>query len=121
MPVFVDETVVLFDTILASGGRRGLQIEVGAAVERVIAALGLRLDRAAPIVDARLPDGSRLHVIPPAAVDGPVGRHPAFHPGRARCGGVRVERCRRPRDDATIVVTRWVGWRNGMTADSPFG
>lgn len=31
MPVFVDETVVLFDTILASGGRRGLQIEIGSA------------------------------------------------------------------------------------------
>ncbi|MGQ0848732.1 MAG: CpaF family protein [Actinomycetota bacterium] len=44
-----------------------------AAVERVIAPLGLRLDRAAPTVDARLPDGSRLHaVIPPAAVDHPV-------------------------------------------------
>jgi pilus assembly protein CpaF len=44
-----------------------------AAVERVIAPLGLRLDRASPAVDARLVDGSRLHaVIPPAAVDGPV-------------------------------------------------
>ncbi|MGH8958773.1 MAG: CpaF family protein [Acidimicrobiia bacterium] len=44
-----------------------------AAVERVIAPLGLRLDRASPTVDARLADGSRLHaVIPPAAVDHPV-------------------------------------------------
>ncbi len=44
-----------------------------AAVERVIAPLGLRLDRSSPFVDARLEDGSRLHaVIPPAAVDGPV-------------------------------------------------
>jgi len=43
------------------------------AVERVIAPLGLRFDRAAPIVDARLPDGSRLHaVMPPASVGGPV-------------------------------------------------
>lgn len=42
------------------------------AVERVIAPLGLRLDPSSPIVDARLPDGSRLHaVIAPAAVDGP--------------------------------------------------
>jgi len=41
-------------------------------VERVVAPLGLRLDRASPMVDARLPDGSRLHaVIPPLAVDGP--------------------------------------------------
>lgn len=46
---------------------------VVAAVERVIAPLGLRIDRASPAVDARLSDGSRLHaVIPPASVDGPV-------------------------------------------------
>ncbi len=44
-----------------------------AAIRRVISPLGLRLDRASPAVDARLPDGSRLHaIIPPAAVDGPV-------------------------------------------------
>ncbi len=41
-------------------------------VDRVIGPLGLRLDRAAPIVDARLPDGSRLHAaLPPLAIDGP--------------------------------------------------
>jgi pilus assembly protein CpaF len=40
--------------------------------QRVIAPLGLRLDRASPMVDARLPDGSRLHaVLPPLAPDGP--------------------------------------------------
>jgi pilus assembly protein CpaF len=40
--------------------------------ERVIAPLGLRLDRASPMVDARLTDGSRLHaVLPPLAPDGP--------------------------------------------------
>ncbi|MFP4552728.1 MAG: CpaF family protein [Actinomycetota bacterium] len=44
-----------------------------ATVERVIAPLGLRIDRASPMVDARLPDGSRLHaVLPPASVDGPL-------------------------------------------------
>ncbi|HJQ76682.1 MAG TPA: ATPase, T2SS/T4P/T4SS family [Acidimicrobiia bacterium] len=44
-----------------------------ATVERVIAPLGLRLDRASPMVDARLPDGSRLHaVLPPASVDHPL-------------------------------------------------
>jgi pilus assembly protein CpaF len=41
-------------------------------VERVVAPLGLRLDRSSPMVDARLPDGSRLHaIIPPLAIDGP--------------------------------------------------
>jgi pilus assembly protein CpaF len=44
---------------------------VDAAVERVLAPLGLRLDRVSPVVDARLADGSRLNaVVPPVAVDG---------------------------------------------------
>ncbi len=41
-------------------------------VDRVVAPLGLRLDHASPLVEARLADGSRLHaVLPPLAVDGP--------------------------------------------------
>jgi len=52
-----------------------------AAVERVIAPLGLRIDRASPAIDARLADGSRLHaVIPPAAVDGPIVAIRRFSP-----------------------------------------
>ena len=40
--------------------------------ERIVAPLGLRLDRTAPIADARLADGSRVHaVLPPLAADGP--------------------------------------------------
>jgi len=41
-------------------------------IERIIAPLGRRLDEASPMVDARLPDGSRVNaIIPPLAVDGP--------------------------------------------------
>ncbi len=41
-------------------------------VEKIIAPLGRRLDEAVPMVDARLPDGSRLNaIIPPLAVGGP--------------------------------------------------
>lgn len=47
--------------------------ELIAVVERMIAPLGLRIDRSFPMVAARLPDGSRLHaVLPPASVDKPL-------------------------------------------------
>jgi pilus assembly protein CpaF len=46
--------------------------EIVRLAQRVVAPLGLRLDRSAPMVDARLADGSRLHaVLPPLAPDGP--------------------------------------------------
>jgi pilus assembly protein CpaF len=46
---------------------------VHAAILRVIGPLGLRLDRAQPSVDARLPDGSRLHaLLPPLSPAGPA-------------------------------------------------
>ena len=45
---------------------------VTTVIQRVLSPLGLRLDRVHPIVDARLPDGSRFTaIIPPLAVDGP--------------------------------------------------
>lgn len=41
-------------------------------IRRIIAPLGRRLDESSPMVDARLPDGSRVNaIIPPLAVDGP--------------------------------------------------
>ncbi len=41
-------------------------------IERIVGPLGLRADRASPLVDARLPDGSRVNaVVRPLAVDGP--------------------------------------------------
>jgi pilus assembly protein CpaF len=42
--------------------------ELRALVKRIVGPLGKRLDEGSPMVDVRLPDGSRLHaVIPPAA------------------------------------------------------
>lgn len=41
-------------------------------IQRILAPLGRRLDESSPMVDARMPDGSRVNaVIPPIALDGP--------------------------------------------------
>ncbi|MBN3854992.1 CpaF family protein [Paraburkholderia sp. Ac-20340] len=42
-------------------------------IEKIVSRVGRRIDESSPMVDARLPDGSRLNaIIPPAAVDGPL-------------------------------------------------
>lgn len=42
-------------------------------IQRVVSRVGRRIDEVGPMVDARLPDGSRVNaVIPPLALDGPV-------------------------------------------------
>ena len=42
-------------------------------IERIVSAVGRRIDESSPMVDARLADGSRVNaVIPPIALDGPV-------------------------------------------------
>ena len=41
-------------------------------IDRIVAPVGRRIDEGSPMVDARLPDGSRVNaVIPPLAIDGP--------------------------------------------------
>lgn len=42
-------------------------------IDRIVAPLGRRIDEGSPLVDARLPDGSRVNaVVPPIALNGPV-------------------------------------------------
>lgn len=42
-------------------------------IDKIISPLGRRLDESSPMVDARLPDGSRVNaIIPPLAIDGPT-------------------------------------------------
>ncbi|SHH84829.1 CpaF family protein [Desulfosporosinus lacus] len=42
-------------------------------IEKIVAPLGRRIDESQPMVDARLPDGSRVNaIIPPLALNGPV-------------------------------------------------
>jgi pilus assembly protein CpaF len=66
-PVWVERSgrLVRTTTVLDTATIEGL-------VARIVAPLGLRVDRSSPLVDARLPDGSRVNaIIPPLAVDGP--------------------------------------------------
>ena len=42
-------------------------------IERIVAHVGRRIDESSPLVDARLPDGSRVNaVVPPIALDGAI-------------------------------------------------
>jgi len=42
-------------------------------IDRIVSAVGRRVDESSPMVDARLKDGSRVNaIIPPLALDGPV-------------------------------------------------
>ena len=42
-------------------------------IDRIVSRVGRRIDESSPMVDARLPDGSRVNaIIPPLALDGPL-------------------------------------------------
>lgn len=44
-----------------------------AVIDRIVSRVGRRVDESSPMVDARLPDGSRVNaIIPPLALDGPI-------------------------------------------------
>ncbi len=47
-------------------------------IDRIVSRIGRRVDESSPMVDARLPDGSRVNaIIPPLALDGPCLVHTA--------------------------------------------
>jgi pilus assembly protein CpaF len=42
-------------------------------IDKIVSRVGRRIDESSPMVDARLPDGSRVNaIIPPLAIDGPI-------------------------------------------------
>ena len=66
--VLVERDGILFDTDVRFQDDRHL-LKV---IDRIVSAVGRRIDDSSPMVDARLQDGSRVNaVIPPLAVDGP--------------------------------------------------
>ncbi len=67
--VYVEKNGVLYrtDTAFADSS------QVLAAIERIVSPLGRRIDESSPMVDARLPDGSRVNaIIPPLSLVGPT-------------------------------------------------
>lgn len=69
------------DQIFVERGGRLVKTSVGfsgnaqllSVIERIVSPLGRRIDEKTPYVDARLPDGSRVHaIIPPLSIQGPM-------------------------------------------------
>jgi len=61
------------DGLVRADARFGSEVDVRRLAQRLAALAGRRLDEASPFVDARLPDGARLHcVLPPVSTTGTV-------------------------------------------------
>jgi pilus assembly protein CpaF len=73
MVVKSDHIYVERDGVLELSGRRFISDKVTESIiERIVAQVGRRIDKSQPLVDARLPDGSRVNaIIPPLAIRGP--------------------------------------------------
>lgn len=65
--IYVERKGLLQSTNLRFGNEEHLR----RTIERIVGRVGRRIDEASPLVDARLPDGSRVNAaIPPIALDG---------------------------------------------------
>jgi pilus assembly protein CpaF len=66
--VYVERGGKLFETEIKFQDDAHLML----IIDRIVSQVGRRVDEASPMVDARLPDGSRINaIIPPLALDGP--------------------------------------------------
>jgi len=73
MVVKSDQIYVERGGVIERSGRRFISEKVTESIiERIVAQVGRRIDKSTPLVDARLPDGSRVNaIIPPLATRGP--------------------------------------------------
>ena len=74
MVVGKDRIYIEKDGVLQNTGRSFFSDEIVASIiERIITPIGRRIDRSQPLVDARLPDGSRVNaIINPLSLSGPT-------------------------------------------------
>lgn len=74
MVVGKDRIYIEKDGMLQNSGRSFFSDEIlQSIIERIITPVGRRIDRSTPLVDARLPDGSRVNaIINPLSLSGPV-------------------------------------------------
>lgn len=67
--IYVERRGLLYKT----KGRFADNAHLRNIIDRIISRVGRRIDESMPMVDARLPDGSRVNaIIPPLALDGPI-------------------------------------------------
>ncbi|MGB9150880.1 MAG: CpaF family protein [Burkholderiales bacterium] len=67
--VYVERRGKLFETDVSFNDNAHLM----KIIDKIVSRVGRRIDESSPMVDARLPDGSRVNVIiPPLAIDGPI-------------------------------------------------
>jgi pilus assembly protein CpaF len=83
MVVRSDQIYVERAGLLELSGRRFISDKVTETIiERIVTQVGRRIDKSQPLVDARLPDGSRVNaIIPPLSVRGPcltIRKFPAY-------------------------------------------
>ena len=73
MVVSSEQIYIERDGVIERSGRRFISDKVTESIiERIVAQVGRRIDKSQPLVDARLPDGSRVNaIIPPLSVKGP--------------------------------------------------
>ena len=67
-------------------------------INKIVGQVGRRIDESSPMVDARLPDGSRVNaIIPPLSLSGPLVTIRRFHHKRLRARRPRRASARSPR------------------------
>jgi pilus assembly protein CpaF len=83
--VYVEKRGKLFSTDVVFQDDQHLML----VIDRIVSRVGRRVDESSPMVDARLPDGSRINaIIPPLALDGPALSIRRFGKHRYDIGGL---------------------------------